>query len=45
MFQLFQAIKRHAAAVLEQRDHGSGGFVVFFRPHAFGFGRREYFAA
>ena len=45
MFQLFQAIKRHAAAVLEQRDHGSGGFVVFFGPHSFGFWCREHFAA
>ena len=45
MFQLFQAIKRHAAAVLEQRYHGSGGLVIFFRTDAFGFGRREHFAA
>src|SRR5271154_1982164 len=45
MFQLFQAIKRRAAAVLEQRDHGSGSFVVFFGPHPFGFWCGEHFAA
>src|SRR5487761_2040588 len=45
MFQLFQAIKRHAAAVLQQRDHGSGSFGVFFGAHAFRFWCGEYFTA
>ena len=45
LFQLFQTIKRHSAAVLEQRDHGGGGLVVFFRADAFRFRRGEHFAA
>ena len=45
MFQLFQAIKRHSAAVLQQRDHRGGGLVVFFGADAFRFRRGEHFAA
>ena len=45
MFQLFQAVKRHSAAVLQQRDHRGRGLVVFFGADAFRFGRGEHFAA
>src|SRR3954453_7820821 len=45
MFHLFQSIKRHAAAVLQQRDHGSGVFIILFGSHAFRLWRRKHFAA
>ena len=45
LLQLFQSIKRHSTAVLQQRDHRRGGLVVFFGADAFRFRRGKYFAA
>jgi hypothetical protein len=45
LFQLFQAIKRHSAAILQKRDHCRRGLVVFFRADAFRLRRGEHFAA
>ncbi len=45
LFELFQTIKWHSAAILEQSDHRGGGLVVFFGTDAFRLRRGEYFAA
>ncbi len=41
LFHPLQPVKRHAAAVLQLRDHSRGRFVIFLRPHARGLLSRE----
>ena len=40
-FHPLQPVKRHAAAVLQLRDHGRRSFIVFLRPQALGLLGRE----